>query len=375
MWLTIIVFIAVLSILVFAHELGHFWTARRFGVKAEEFGFGFPPRLGGVYKNKAGKWKFVWGTKKVEDAIETVYSLNWLPLGGFVKIKGEQGDHKEENDSFASQAIWKRCIILTAGVVMNLVLAAVFLAVGFWLGLPQSLDSIDDRAQISEQNIQIMQVLSDSPAEIADLQLGDIVISINDEKFTTTEDVQNFVATKERQELTYEILRGEETLALNIIPEYREDTGQAGIGVAIAETGLVSYPWYWAIWEGIKATVFMTWYIILAFFNLFKDLIIGQGAGIEVSGPVGIAVITGRFARLGFVYLLQFTALLSINLAIINYLPFPALDGGRVLFLIIEKIRGKAVPEKVEAIFHNLGFALLMILVLIVTFRDVIKFF
>jgi len=375
MFTTIVIFIAILSILVFAHELGHFWTARRFGVKAEEFGFGFPPRIGGIYKNKDGRWKFVWWTKDVEDAGSTIYSLNWLPLGGFVKIKGEQGDRKEEKDSFAYQKIWRRCVILTAGVVMNFAIAAVFLSIGFWIGLPQSLDGINSNARISEQRIQVMQVMADSPAEAFGLQLGDIITSINGQDFTSIEPMQNFIADKEGKELQYQILRGEENLTLNIIPEYREDAGQAGVGIAVAETGLVSYPWYRAIWEGTKATIFMTWFILVAFFNLFKDLILGQGAAIEISGPVGIAVITGQFARLGFVYLLQFTALLSINLAILNYLPFPALDGGRVLFLLIEKIRGKAVPEKVEAIAHNTGFILLMILVLIVTFRDVVKFF
>src|SRR5680860_721671 len=118
MFTTLITFIIVLSVLVFAHEIGHFWTARKFGVKAEEFGLGFPPRLGGLYKNEAGKWKFVWGGKEVKDVPGTIYSLNWLPLGGFVKIKGENGEDRDDQNSFASKKIWQRAIILSAGVIM-----------------------------------------------------------------------------------------------------------------------------------------------------------------------------------------------------------------------------------------------------------------
>ena len=152
------------------------------------------------------------------------------------------------------------------------------------------------------------------------------------------------------------------------------ETGKAGVGIAVAETGVVRYNWYQAIWEGIKNTVFLTWYVIVAFVTIIKNLFIGQGVGAEVSGPVGIAVMTGQVARLGLAYILQFAAMLSINLAVVNYLPLPALDGGRVLFLIIEKLRGRAVPEKIEAAIHNVGFMLLILLVVIVTFKDVFKF-
>ena len=397
MFTTIVIFIIVLSILIFAHELGHFMTARKFGVKAEEFGFGFPPRFGGIYKTTAGKWRFVFGNKDVQDAADTVYSINWLPLGGFVKIKGEQGDNKQDVDSFSNQKIWKRIVILTAGVVMNLVIAAVFLSIGFIIGLPQALDGVDVNAKISERNIQVMQVMDNSPAKEAGLQMGDVVVSVNGQKFGSYNELQLFTADKEGVELAYLIKRGDEELNLNITPHILENTdgadlpvvlentnevglpavasAKAGIGIAIAETGIISYPWYQAIWEGIKATVLMTWFILVAFVALIKGLILGQGVGAEIAGPIGIAVFTGQVARLGFVYILQFTALLSINLAIINYLPFPALDGGRVLFLLIEKVRGKAAPEKVEAIVHNTGFVLLMILVLVVTYRDIVKFF
>ena len=137
---------------------------------------------------------------------------------------------------------------------------------------------------------------------------------------------------------------------------------------------MVKYPWHLAIAEGIKTTIVLTWLIMVAFYELIKGLFVGQGVSADLAGPVGIAVITGQVARMGFVYILQFTALLSINLAIINFLPIPALDGGRVLFLIIEKFKGSPVKKEIETAIHNIGFSLLMLLVLIVTFRDVARF-
>lgn len=152
------------------------------------------------------------------------------------------------------------------------------------------------------------------------------------------------------------------------------ETGKGGIGVAISEVGMVKYPWYYAIWEGFKTTFMMVWAILVAFYELFKGLILGHGVSADVAGPVGIAVLTGQVARMGVIYIMQFTAMLSINLAIINFLPLPALDGGRVLFLIIEKIKGRPVKRELEAAIHNIGFMLLMVLVLLITFRDVMKF-
>jgi len=374
MFTTIIIFIIILSILVFAHELGHFVTAKKFGLMPKEFGFGFPPRLGGAYKNQDGKWRWKWGGGPVRGATSTIYSLNWLPLGGFVNIGEEDENVGDDPKHFKNQKPWKRGVILTAGVFMNLVLAAIFFAVGFMVGLPQTLDDIGAGARVEDQNIQIMQVLPDSPAAKAGLKIGDIIFSVAGREFKTHGQLSEFTAAQSGQNLEYIIKRGEDTLNLTITPEpISLNSDIPGIGVSVAETGLVSYSWYRAIWEGIKTTVFLSWYIIAAFAALLKNLFMGQGAAADIAGPIGIAVITGQVAQLGFVYILQFAAILSINLAIINYFPFPALDGGRVLFLIIEKLRGRPVPERIENILHNVGFTLLMLLVLLVTFRDVFK--
>jgi len=370
---TVIIFVTVLAILIFAHELGHFWTAKKLGLVPKEFGFGFPPRLGGFYKNETGKWVWIWGNQAPLDCLGTVYSVNWLPLGGFVNI-GEDDIAGDDPRHFKNQAAWKRIIILSAGVTMNLVVAVVFISWAFMLGLPQAVEDVPAGVEITDKHIQILQVLPDSPAALAGLQLGDVIFSINGNNFLSESEIQDYVANKQGQELTYVIKRGSNDLSFNIKPEVMSETNRAGIGVAITETGIVRFPWYRAIWEGIMTTASMTWFIIVSFFMLIKNLVMGVGVSADVTGPVGIAAMTGQVANLGFSYLLQFTAILSINLAIINFLPFPALDGGRVLFVLIEKLRGRPVPEKIESALHNAGFFLLIILVVIVTYRDVMKF-
>lgn len=423
MLLTIIIFFIVLSVLVLAHEWGHFMTARRFGVAAEEFGLGFPPRIFGVQTWRQPKlekiaeteeaevdvkasplsdsggiiqevitdkireidtvemvrsWRLIWGAKELTDEDKkfgTVYSLNWLPLGGFVKIKGENGEGENESDSFASRPVWQRAVMLAAGVIMNVVLAMALIIAGLMVGLPQSLDSgLDARAQVSDRKIQIIQVIKGSPAELADLKIGDTILSIDNNKFLNFAELQNYVNSKIGKRLDYKIKRGQELTDKLITPTLMTETGKGGVGVALSETGIVRYPWYLAIWEGFKLTFVLIWVIIVAFYELIKGLIFGQGVTADLAGPVGIATITGQVARMGLVYLMQFTALLSINLAVINFFPFPALDGGRFLFLIIEKIKRAPVKREVENLIHNIGFALLMILILVVTFRDVAKF-
>lgn len=373
MFSTAIIFILILSLLVFVHELGHFWTARKLGVKSEEFGFGFPPRLWGVYKSTDGKKKQVWGGKDVTDATDTIYSVNWIPLGGFVKIKGENGENNDP-DSFASKPIWQRFAILSAGVTMNVLLTAVLLSIGFIIGLPQVInEDIPKTANIQNERIQITQVLKDTPAAQAGLKMGDIIASINENKFEQISKMQSFVAENTNNELSYAIQRGDETLIYSIAPLILEETKKGGIGVSVATTGLISFPWYEAIWRGFLSAILMVAAIVIAFFDLFKNLFIGAGVSSDVAGPIGIANLTGDMAKLGFIYLLQFTALLSANLAVVNFLPIPALDGGRVLFLLIEKLKGSPIKQELEAKLHYIGFALLMLLVVVVTVKDIIN--
>ena len=370
MLLTIIVFVALLSVLVFVHEFGHFWVARRFGVKPREFGFGFPPRALGIYKDINGKWRVVKGKKEVKDAADTVYSINTIPLGGFVQL-GEDEEAGDDPSYFGNKPVWQRMMIILAGVSMNIVLAAVLISFGFMIGLPQTIDNAHPDAKITNQKIQIV---PDSPAMSAGLKIGDTIVSVNGENFISNDKLQKYTDEHIGEKLNYIIKRGRDQFNLEITPVLIEETGKGGIGISIVESGLVKLPFFTAIWEGVKTTTILLWAIIVAFYELLKGIFMGQGVDAGLAGPVGIAALTGQVARMGFAYILQFAAILSINLAIINAFPFPALDGGRFLFLIIEKIKGRPVKKELETIIHNIGFAILMLLVLVVTFRDIARY-
>ncbi len=384
MFLTIIIFVLVLSVLVFAHEFGHFFSARRFGIRAEEFGFGFPPRAFGFYRNQAGQWKKVLGNIAVDELdaspdksirpASTVYSLNILPLGGFVKIKGENGEGQVASDSFASKKIWQRVIVLAAGVVMNVILAWLLFSGGYLIGLPQSTDSLGSNAELRGAQVIIAQVIPGSVAEQAGLKEGDIVLRINNIETKTEKELQDTVAASANQEAEFLVKRGDQEIIIKATPQSKEGS-RATVGIAIFSSGLVRYPFLTAFWEGAKTTVWVIQEIFTSFGTLFKSLFQGQAVGDQFAGPVGIANITGQAARLGFAYLLQFTALLSLNLAVLNILPFPALDGGRILFLLVEKLKGRPVRQELENLIHNIGFALLIALVIFITYKDIIKLF
>jgi len=359
MFTTIIIFVVVLSLLVFVHELGHFLTAKKMGMKVDEFGFGFPPRLFGIKKKG------------------TIYSINWIPLGGFVKIKGESGEHRTDPDSFAAKPVWRRFLVLVAGVAMNLILAFVLLSAGFMAGLPSVIDeNVPASAHISDEALRIMSVAEDGPAALAGISNGDKLVSIDGQSFTEPEAARTYIGSNAESgiEVVYESRADGIEYKKTIEAAHIESINITGIGVGMAKTGKVSFAPHEAVWRGVTFTATLTYEVIKAFGGLIKSLVVEQKVTVDLSGPVGIAVLTGEAASLGIVYLLQFVALLSINLAVVNILPLPALDGGRVLFLIIEKIRRKAVSQKVEAVVHNLGFLLLMTLVVLVTYQDFVKF-
>lgn len=380
MLLTIIIFFLVLGVLVLVHEWGHFFAARRFGVKAEEFGFGFPPRIIGFQRNVAtqqtkNRWRIIWGGRSLTEAEkqgDTIYSVNWIPLGGFVKIKGENGEVRDK-DSFIGKKIWQRAIILSAGVLMNIALAAVILIVGLMIGLPQILDNLPNNVKVSSRMIQIIDVLPDSPAARADFKSGDVIMDIDGQIFNDYAALQDFVDQRRDQVLTYKLKRGQDEMFMAVMPQVMSETGRGGIGIGIAEVGLVRYPWYLAVWEGLKSAVLLFWAIIIGFISLLSKVFSGQNVAAEVAGPVGIATLTGQMVAMGWVYVLQFTAILSLNLAVINILPIPALDGGRLLFLLIEKIKRKPIRQDVEAMVHNIFFIILLLLILLITFKDVAK--
>jgi len=355
--LTAIVFIIILAVLVFVHELGHFLVAKKFGIKVEEFGFGFPPRI--------------WGIKRGG----TIYSINWIPFGGFVKIFGEDGGDRADKQSFVSKKIWQRASVLLAGATMNVILAVFLLSLGFMTGLPWA---VEDSENIVGAKVQITQVALSSPSESAGIKTGDIVLEASSqvEKLNNLEkviDFQNFIDRSKGKEVLVNLKRGQSVLTFKLVPRENPPVGEGAMGVGQARVSQISFPWYRAIWEGLMTTFSLIWLTLsslgLLLWQLFSH---GQVAG-EVTGPVGIYSITGQAAQMGFVYILQLAALLSINLAVINAFPFPALDGGRVLFLLIEKIKGSPISERVERTIHSAGFVFLILLMVVVAFKDIVK--
>lgn len=369
--MTVLIFLAVLSVLVVVHELGHFLAARLAKVEVEEFGLGFPPRLVGWFKNGRGHWRAVsWRSKKHH---HTIFSLNWIPLGGFVRLRGEDGvERPGDQSNFANKTIGQRILIIVAGVVMNIILATVIFIGGLSIGWPQATDNLGPQAKIINKQVAVMEVIADSPASQVGLQAGDLIVGVNDQPLASIAELRRINQDSAGQPVAYRVNRQEAIIDFKIAPQVMDNSNnQYSIGVALAESGLVTYAWPGVIWEGFRLTAFSLRDIAVGFWQLLAGLFHGQNMSDQVAGPIGIAVLTGQISSLGWIYLLQFVALLSLNLAFINILPLPALDGGRLLFIIIEKISGRPVKAKIEAIIHSIGFILLLALIAVVTFQDI----
>lgn len=358
MLLTIIVFILVIGLLVVVHEFGHFIMAKRTGVKVEEFAVGFPPRL---YSKKIG---------------ETEYSINLLPLGGYVKMLGEL-EHSTDKRAFENQKPGKRFLIAVAGVVMNLILAWVLLTIGFAVGMsPIVSDPNAIPGKVLSSEIIVADVVKDSVAANAGLQSGDILLDAKSGNesvtFSTAAELTAFSNRHKGQKATVDYKNDNGTYQKEIEFPNKDNP----FGVSIVQRSIIRVPWYKAPYVALRETseVFKLTFDFLGGF--FKQLFSKGQVSNEVGGPVAIYVYTGLALKAGVMVLLQFIALLSINLALINILPFPALDGGRIVFIIAEKLVGKkVVKEKVENIIHTVGYMLLILLALAITYKDIIKLF
>jgi regulator of sigma E protease len=353
---TILIFLIVLGVIVFVHELGHFSMAKLFGVKVDEFGLGFPPKIIG---------------KKIG---ETEYTLNWIPLGGFVKIMGEDGENRSDPRSFGSKKIWQRALILSAGVIMNFLLAVALFSFIFLAKFPQDVTGVPaDKlpSNIEESYVQINGVVENSPASEARLAPMDRILQINDYEISKIEEFQNYTAERKGETVSLKIQRGEDVFEKNVL--VRADHPEGAVGISLSSVAVAEYSLFGSIKEGFAYAVNMSEMIVVSFYQLLADLLYTGSTDMQVSGPVGIVNMTEQAAQLGLLVLLNFTALISINLAIINILPFPALDGGRIVFLLVEKVKGKPVSQEFEAKIHSAGFMLLMLLMVVVTFQDVIN--
>lgn len=370
--MSFLIFIVVLSALVLIHEAGHYLAARLFGVKAEEFGIGFPPRIFGYVRDR-GKWKRI-DHKDNGTYRSTIWSVNWLPLGGFVRIKGEQEDGINDPDSLHAKPIWQRIVIIAAGVLMNWLLAIALFTGLFAVGTRAILDELPAGASITDRVVAVTQVLKASPAAEAGILPGDEIRSIEGRAVTDAESLRRGIGERGTERTRFIIMRDGEERAVDVTPALLPEIQRTGVGVALADVGTVSFPLPQAFVNGVQMTFFLTKAIVYAFGGIFRDLVVSRKVAEDVAGPVGIAVMTGQVAKQGIAPLVQFAAMLSVNLAVINFLPIPALDGGRVLFLFIEKLRRRPVSRHLEIAIHNVAFLILILLILLVTARDLFRY-
>jgi len=358
--LTVVVFILVFSFLILAHEWGHFMAARRAGARVEEFGIGLPPRI--------------WGWRKNEKSM--LYSVNWIPFGGFVKIKGEGGEGAGDGDSLVNKSYGARILVTVAGVLMNFAVAYVLIMLGFWLGMPPLATDVshyvDDAAAV-ESRVLILNVDKDSPAEQAGILPGDVIVRVNDQSLETVDELQAAIAGQGQVSLLID--RGQETI--EVISRTKTDEGRQVIGILADElVDEVQYVWWKVPYFALVELWEITRAVAVAIVGFVVSLVQTASVPDSVAGPVGIAQITSQAIQLGFLSLLQFVIFLSINLGLINIFPFPALDGGRLVFLVVEIMRkGKRVKPEIETAIHNFGFLLLLILIFTITYKDIVRFF
>lgn len=365
MFTTIIAFIVIFSILVLVHEWGHFTAARRAGIKVEEFGLGMPPKAMKIHTDKKG----------------TVYTLNWIPFGGFVRLYGEDSSDPKvlkDKKSFAAKTIPQRALVIVAGVLMNFLLAWFLITIGFTVGMkpflvtPEDVDrGIESGVVEATQVLYIHEIESEGPLSDSEIKAGDFIFSINDIPISDDLDLKAVILPNTMTKLVYQ--HKEKEAILNI-----KSSEEGLLGMSISHERFVSgikeitYPFYQAPIKAVTEvgrlsvlTVKMLGGVIV---SLVAKLTVPEG----VAGPVGIARMTHHFAQEGFMALIQFTALLSISLGVINIMPFPALDGGRFLFIVFEVILRRRVNVKMEAVVHTVGFALLMLLILVITWNDIL---
>jgi regulator of sigma E protease len=343
MILTIVVGIIVLSVLIIIHELGHFITAKVAGVQVEEFGIGFPPRL---YGRK-------WG--------ETLYSINWIPFGGFNKLAGEVDPSVPRGLARRSYGI--RLLVLSGGIIMNLLLPFVLLSVAYMV--PHD---------IVEGQVVVEEVSPDSPAEMAGIKAGDTIISINDKEVKSVGDLSRYIQLNLGNEIDVTVEHADATTeTVTLTPRWRPPEGEGSVGVLSRTVDAVIVSESYPPWEAIPLGTRSCIEVLVLYKNGIIGLILGT-IPFTPAGPVGIVQVTGEVAHSGISPVLELTAFISIAIAITQLIPFPALDGGRILFVLLEWVRrGKRVSPKTEGIVHSIGFLILLGLLVLITYQDIAR--
>lgn len=360
---TAITFFVILSILVFVHELGHFLVARLVGVTVEEFGFGLPPRLFG--RKIKGKG--------------TLYSINALPIGGFVRLAGEDEESPPEfhgpppakySHFFWAKSRMQRSAILLAGVTMNFVLATGITAFLFTQGVMEQSDIVN-----------VVKVLPGTPAQEAGLAENDIVTRITyttaegekTEDLTRSKDLINRTREQAGTQVMLDIVRDGAEFRVSLTPRKDFPAGEGPMGISISDQEEHRYPVGTAIVKAVETNVWRAKEMLVAIGTLLWRLITLQSVGADVAGPIGIAQVTGEAVRFGYRAVLEFMSILSLNLAVLNILPIPALDGGRLLFVAVEKIFGRRVRPAFERSAHQIGMMLLLGLIVLISINDILR--
>jgi regulator of sigma E protease len=349
--LIILIVIIGLSLLVLGHEAGHFFVAKLFGLKIDEFGFGFPPRI------------FAFRPK----GSETEYSFNWIPFGGFVRISGERGEmvagEKLKKDEIApaaaddkrlffAQPAWKKSLIVLAGVIINFIFGWLLISAVLMVGTPQTLV--------------ITGIQPNSPASTAGIESGDVV-----KGYTDSQSFINYINAHAGEPTQIAVLRNDKEIDFTVKPRVNPAPGQGAVGVELEAGGTAREAPLSALWDGLISSFLLLWLTIGAFGQLITQLFVHASLLPGVVGPVGIFSVAEETGKIGIMYLVQLLGIISINLAVVNCIPFPALDGGRFVMVIIEKIKGSPVPERVESWINGAGFAFLLVLMVLLTVRDV----
>lgn len=347
---SIFVFFLVLSILVIVHEFGHYFVAKKNGIWVEEFGFGLPPRVFG---------------KKIGD---TIYSINVLPFGGFVRLHGEMTDDgvTKPKQAFLGKSLWVKTAVITAGVIMNFLLAIVAFGIVYsFTGIPKETNEV-----------KVLEITTNSPAQLAQILVGDIIKKVDGQEVKSVSAFVSKVEEKKGKKVKLEIVSSNDapSRTVTITPRVTPPAGEGPLGVSITSTET----YYAPVWQrpflgayyGTKEALFWGKTVVGGFVNIFTELFQGRSPK-DVSGPVGVFAVTTEVAKTGILPLINLLGIISVNLAVLNIMPFPALDGGRLLFIIIEAVLGKKVAPKIESVIHSVGMVILLLLILAITIKDI----
>ena len=361
--LTLIVAFLCLIALMIIHEFGHFIVAKKFGVRVDEFGVGYPPRIFG---------------KKIGD---TIYSINWLPLGAFVRIYGEEGG-ADDYRSFISLKIWQRVLIVIGGVAAFWIVAIIIFSIVFGMGADLPVGDQDVQG-MSNAQVKVVTVSPNSPAEQAGLKIKDTIEAVKVDNFITQinkiADFQKITNDNKGKEITMLIKRNDEALNFNLVPRVNPPVSEGSVGVGLERmaTLIKKYPFYEAPIQGIIFTWKTTVSGVVGLYSVFADFFSGKGVpqGAELAGPLGITIFLANAASYGPGFFLYLIGAISVLIAIFNLFPIPALDGGKLIFLAIEKIMKKPVPAKIEQNITVIFFILLISLSIFITIRfDIPRF-